>query len=119
MVYFRFLSRSSSTPQVSKGFTGIIQDAHCRLLQDEGHLQDQDIWFTSGFFQDLHLHLRFLKVSQASSRIHTAGSCRMRDIYRTRTYGLLQVSFKIFIYTSGFSRFHRHHPGSTLQVPVG
>jgi hypothetical protein len=48
----------------------------------------------------------------------------MRDIYRTRTYGFLQVStgfhrqiqvqdlqcsFKIFIYTSGFSRFHRHH----------
>jgi hypothetical protein len=96
MVYFRFLrgftgkyrcriynavSRPSSTPQVSQG-------------------------------------------SQASSRIHTAGPCRMRDIYRTRTYGLLQVStgfhrqiqvqdlqcsFKIFIYTSGFSRFHRHH----------
>ena len=124
MVYFRFLSRSSSTPQVSQGFTGIIQDPHCRFLQDEGHLQDQDIGFTSGFFQDLHLHLRFLKVSQASSRILTAGSCRMRDIYRTRTYGLLQVStgfhrqiqvqdlqcsFKNFIYTSGFSRFHRNH----------
>jgi hypothetical protein len=82
MVYFRFLSRSSSTPQVSQGFTGIIQDPHCRFLSDEEHLQDQDIRFTLGFygvsqadtgagstmqFQDLHhLHLRFLKVSQAS-----------------------------------------------------
>jgi hypothetical protein len=66
---------------------------------------------------------------QSWPRIHSAGSCRMMDIYRTRTYGLLQVSkgfhrqiqvqdlqcsFKIFIYTSGFSRFHRHH----LKVKV-
>jgi hypothetical protein len=91
MVYFRFL----------RGFTGKYR---CRIY-------NAVLRFSST--------PQVSQVSQASSRIHIAGSCRMRDIYRTRTYGLLQVSFKIFIYTSGFSRFYIHHPGSSLQVPVG
>jgi hypothetical protein len=42
--------------------------------------------FRSGADQGRHQVIYTVDVS------HTAGSCRKRDIYRTRTYGLLQVS---------------------------